>query len=40
MGGGEAGLPVGGRLGGPNTKEWFTEFDRFAAFGKDFRDGA
>jgi hypothetical protein len=30
---------VGG-LGGPNAEEWFTEFDRLAAFGKDFGDGA
>ena len=29
-----------GWLGRANAKEWFTEFDRFSAFGKDFGDGA
>jgi hypothetical protein len=36
----EAGLPGWVGLGRANAKEWFTEFDRFSAFGKDFGDGA
>ena len=40
MGVREAGLPGWGGLGRTNAEEWFTEFNRFSAFGKDFGDGA
>ena len=40
MGVREAGLPCWGGLGGTNAEEWFTEFNRFSRFGKDFGDGA
>ena len=40
MGGREVGLPGWGGLGRTNAEEWFTEFNRFSAFGKDFGDGA